>query len=129
MLSKRKNNGKWCICILYIILVLLLSIYLCNRNNVLLYNSIINEKVSIDQKYKAVKFTRNIGATTRLSYQISIIRYNENLTDSPGNIYISYDDFDYEWLDGDLIIKNNVNDRVFKRENKHKQIDIFYYTQ
>lgn len=49
-------------------------------------NKIISEIPSPDLKLKAVIFTRNCGATTGFSTQVSLIPITENLSNTGGNI-------------------------------------------
>ncbi|USD35837.1 hypothetical protein [Ferrimonas sp. SCSIO 43195] len=41
-----------------------------------------------DESYRAVIFQRDCGATTGFNTQISILQFNDDLTDSAGNIFI-----------------------------------------
>ena len=51
-------------------------------------NEIFQEVYSPDNKYKAVVFQRDCGATTGFSTHISILRASAKLTDEAGNIFI-----------------------------------------
>lgn len=52
-------------------------------------NNIIDEVYSPDNKYKAVIFDRDAGATTGFNTQISIISSKSSLPNNPGNLFIA----------------------------------------
>lgn len=54
-------------------------------------NQTIEEVQSPDKKYKAVVFTRDCGATTGYSTQLSIIETSEQLENETGNTFILSD--------------------------------------
>lgn len=90
-------------------------------------NCIVEEKYSPNGRLKAVKFERNMGATTSINYQLSIISANGELGNDTGNVYGSETSFDFEWSGNKtLIIKNNSDDSVFKRESRFMGIEILY---
>ena len=97
-----------------------------DRHKELEYNSIIDTKTSTSTKYDAVKFSRSINATTRTSYHLTIIDPTERFKDAPGNVYISYNDFDYAWEGNQLIIYIDKNDVVFRQESLYKDVRITY---
>lgn len=54
-------------------------------------NEIVSEVPSPNGKLKAVIFTRDCGATTAFSRQVSIVPGLDNLPNDGGNVYISGD--------------------------------------
>ena len=52
-------------------------------------NEIYKQSQSPDGKFIALAFSRDCGATTGLSTQISIIPVGDNLENEPGNIFIT----------------------------------------
>ena len=90
-------------------------------------NSIIKSIESPDEKYVACLFTRDLGATTKISYQLSILKNGEKLSNNKGNIFISYDAFDMEWNKADeLTVKRNEGIDIFKQETEYSGIKINY---
>lgn len=92
-------------------------------------NQIIAEYPSPDLKHKAVLFIRDAGATTRESYQLSIMKEDQNLTDSEtGNVFVSYSEIEAEWENSKkLVIKILEKDQtIFKQETQLGNIDISY---
>lgn len=90
-------------------------------------NSIIEEKLSPDGEYKAVRFFRNLGSTTETTYHLSIIPADDKLENEVGNVYGAETDFVFEWSDGDaLVIKNSPGDSAFKAEYSYNGIDVLY---
>jgi hypothetical protein len=51
-------------------------------------NEVVQSVVSPSGSLKAVAFTRNCGATTKFSTQVSILRSNEALPNDPGNVTV-----------------------------------------
>ena len=64
-------------------------------------NEIVSESLSPNGKLKAVIFTRNCGATTALSRQVSIISGSKDLANHAGNVFISADapTLGIRWID------------------------------
>ena len=88
-------------------------------------NSIQERISSPSGEVEAVIFLRDCGATTKSSYQLSIVKSGEKVT-STGNVFISYDDFDVRWnSDGELQI-SSTSDEVFKQKESIKGIKIKY---
>lgn len=52
-------------------------------------NEIYKESLSPDGKFKAVVFSRDCGATTGLSTQISILPVGDDLDNEAGNIFVT----------------------------------------
>lgn len=52
-------------------------------------NETLDELPSPDGSFKAISFTRDCGATTDFSTQVSILRPNSSLPDEGGNIFVA----------------------------------------
>ena len=103
---------------------ILILLTVCSNNT---NNEIIKTIDSPDGKYVAYIFTRDLGATTKVSYQLSILEAGESLGDSGGNIFISYGSFDVEWSKQNLLyVKLKEKGDIFKNEKKYKDIVIEY---
>ena len=90
-------------------------------------NSVVEEKYSPNGRYKAVKFERNMGATTSTNYHISIILANDELGNDVGNVYGAETEFGFEWSGNNtLIIKNSSKDSFFIKEKWVKGVRILY---
>ncbi len=96
------------------------------KDKPLKYNNIISESYSADGEYKAVKFTRNVNATTPNSFHLSILRKNDKLKDESGNVYVSYEDFDFEWSNDTTVTIEHKNKNVFKCNSSYLGIKIEY---
>lgn len=83
---------------------------------------------SPDGKLEAVSFTRDCGATTKKSKQLSIVKYGERVGNSKGNTYISYDSFDLSWNNNRELIITSTSDDIFKQAKRVKGVTISYLT-
>ncbi len=114
-----------------ITLCLIFSITLigCSSLNSNANNTVIKEIGSPDGDYTAFCFIRDLGATTKASYQLSILNKGEKLGDTTGNVFITYGEFDVEW-DGnsDLIVNIKDDEEIFKKLEQYKGIQIKYET-
>lgn len=81
---------------------------------------VIQEVVSPDGKYVAYVFEANGGATTRFTYRLSVLKNGKKLKAGDiGNTFITYDEFDVEWVDDDTLKVNNISSiYIFKQETK-----------
>lgn len=77
----------------YLLLISLGILFGCSSSGLsdMCGNKILKEITSPDKKLKAVIFTRDCGATTDFSSQLSIIDYSDNLENETGNILIISD--------------------------------------
>jgi len=96
-------------------------------------NTIISEFESPDAKYNAIVFSRSAGATTRDSYQLTVLKTGEQLKNLSGNVFISYSSFDIEWQDDNNLIvyideslNNSRDSEVFKQEKTIYNIKVHY---
>ena len=89
---------------------------------------IIQEVVSPDGKYVAYVFEANGGATTRFTYRLSVLKEGKKLTAGDvGNAFITYDEFDVEWVDNDTLKVNNIGSTyIFKQETKIGDVSVSY---
>jgi hypothetical protein len=105
-------------------------------------NQIVDIKISPDKKYQAVTFTRDCGATTAFSTQVSILKTTDTFdkADEKGNTLIMSDKIGGGLMDenGGAKIRTNWTDtykleilydnrtETSKRETKYKDIKIEY---
>lgn len=91
------------------------------------YNTVLTEFISPDDNYKAVMFERNINATTKKSYHLSIVKKEKNIICGIGNIYISYEPFEVKWLNAnELEVSNSNRGQIFKSKKRYRNISIVY---
>ncbi|HHV98582.1 MAG TPA: hypothetical protein GXX36_03255 [Clostridiaceae bacterium] len=108
----------------FLLVTLTLVITGCSASN----NEVIKSIESPTGTYVAYLFIRDMGATTRESYQLSILKKGEKLGNRPGNVSIAYGQFDIEWTgDKELAIKNKTIEEVFKNEEKYGEVTIVHY--
>ena len=95
-------------------------------------NDIHLELFSQDKEHKAVLFTRDCGATTGYSSQLSIIKGHETLDNEGGNVFVmdnhpNVNKLVINWLsDSALHVSSNVESRVYKAEKRFSEITIDY---
>lgn len=103
-------------------------------------NYIIDEVYSPDDKYKAVIFDRDTGATTDFNTQISIISSKSSLPNDPGNLFIADTnhgrapsgkgggpEVTISWISStEIIITYHRKARIFKQEGSIKSIQAKY---
>ncbi len=89
---------------------------------------IIQESVSPDGKYIAYVFEANGGATSRFTYRLSILKNGKKLkAGDVGNTFITYTEFDVEWIDDNTLNVNNIASvNIFKQETKIDDVNISY---
>ena len=89
---------------------------------------VIQEVVSPDGKYVAYVFEANGGATTRFTYRLSVLKNGKKLKAGDiGNTFITYDEFDVEWVDNDTLKVNNIASiYIFKQETKIDDVSVSY---
>ncbi|MBP5359487.1 MAG: hypothetical protein J6Y69_09970 [Treponema sp.] len=93
-------------------------------------NFIQQEIPSPDNKYKAIMFSRESGATTGFNTQVSIIEKNTQLPNKPGNIFIAdrINDINVLWENNKelhILLPNNET-RIYKNEKLFEDIEIIY---
>ena len=90
--------------------------------------NIIQEVVSPDGKYVAYVLEVNGGATTRFTYMLSVLKNSKKLkAGDVGNTFITYDEFDVEWVDTDTLKVNNIaSTYIFKQETKVDDVIVSY---
>jgi len=89
---------------------------------------VIQEVVSPDGKYVAYIFEANGGATTKFTYRLSVLKNGKKLKAGDiGNTFITYDEFDVEWVDDDTLKVNNISSiYIFKQETKIDDVSVSY---
>ncbi len=89
---------------------------------------IIQESVSPDGKYVAYVFEANGGATSKFTYRLSILKNGKKLkAGDVGNTFITYDEFDVEWVEDDTLKVNNISSiYIFKQETKIDDVSVSY---
>ena len=89
---------------------------------------IIREVVSPDGKYVAYVFEANGGATSRFTYRLSILKNGKKLkAGDVGNTFITYDEFDVDWVDNDILRVDNIaSTYIFRQETKIDDISVSY---
>lgn len=121
-----------------LILLIALAFYKCDTEfrrltdsvmNDLGSNTIIETVYSPDGRWKAVVFQHNGGATTRYSFNVSVLEKEEKLENKDtGNIYIGYSEVSLKWKDNKKIIIDiqNSKEQIFKQKTKYKEWGITY---
>ncbi len=102
-------------------------------------NNILKEIISPDKKLKAIIFTRDCGATTGFSSQLSIVDYSDHLENEKGNTLIISDkesdpetetgsvNVNAEWNgNNELTIYFNLKAETFNKKNDTKGVKITY---
>ncbi len=91
---------------------------------------IIQESISPDGKYIAYVFEANVGATSGFTYRLSVLKNGKKLkAGDVGNTFITYAEFDVEWVDNDKLKVNNNNNEliyIFKQETKIDNVSVSY---
>jgi hypothetical protein len=105
-------------------------------------NEILAQSVSPDGSKKFVVFQRSCGATTGFSTQASLISADATLADEPGNVFVADTDHGVapsgtgggpelrsHWAAPDhLVLQHHMAARVFKAEQRFKNVEIKYET-
>ena len=133
MLKGGKNVKKVIVIIAVIVLVI---IGLVVAGNIALNSfraflmgepDIIQEVVSPDGKYVAYVFEANGGATSKFTYRLSILKNGKKLkAGDAGNTFITYTEFNVEWIDDTLHVNNIPSSNIFKQETKVNDVNISY---
>ena len=89
---------------------------------------IIQEVVSPDGKYVAYVFEANGGATTRFTYRLSVLKEGKKLkAGDVGNTFITYTEFDVEWIDDNTLKVNNIQSiNIFEQKIKIDGVNVTY---
>lgn len=90
-------------------------------------NNIKSSISSLDGKYVAHTFTRDCGATTAESYQLTILKSGKALKNKGGNTFVSKERFDVEWTgDKVLTVTYPVSASTFEMDEKVGSVTITY---
>ena len=89
---------------------------------------IIQEVVSPNGEYVAYVFEANGGVTTRFTYRLSVLKEGKKLKAGDlGNAFITYDEFDVEWIDDNTLKVNNISStNIFEQKIKIDRVNITY---
>ena len=89
---------------------------------------VIQEVVSPNGKYVAYDFEANGGATSKFTYRLSILKNGKKLkAGDVGNTFITYTEFDVEWIDDNTLNVNNIASvNIFKQETKIDDVSVSY---
>lgn len=110
-----------------IILLLSFIILSCSK---MAENNIIQVINGSGNNYKAVIFSRNVGATTGKNIQISVIEQDKDLPNKPGNVFIAdyVDEVKVYWINEKelhiAVPKKEV--RIYKKKEAIDSIKITY---
>ncbi len=119
-----------------VVLFLILSIttqYSCNITEGC-DNQIYARINSGDNKLKVIKFGRDCGATTKISIQLSLIKFTDSLPNETGNIFICDSQNDTSvralWVNTSTILVSYDKDlKIFKKDSLVNNIKILYSTK
>lgn len=90
-------------------------------------NKIIQSVKSPDEKYTAYIFIRDMGATTKASYQLSVFSKGTVLENESGNVFVSYEPFNIQWKDSKhLVVTYSKESEIFKQETSYDHLIIMY---
>lgn len=90
-------------------------------------NEIIQKVSSPNGEKVAYLFTRDCGATTSSSPQLSILNKNENLQNKSGNTFRSNKDFSIRWLSNmNLQVNYEKNSEIYEMDKSVNEIEIDY---
>ena len=90
-------------------------------------NETLSTNDSPNGRYTAYTFTRDCGATTSVSYQLSILKKDQKLKNKSGNTFVSEQEFDVEWArDAQLNVAYPKSAKTYKMDNKVGRVDIIY---
>lgn len=93
-------------------------------------NEVVSANDSPNEAYTAYVFTRDCGATTSVSYQLSILKKGKMLKNKGGNTFVSEEEFDVEWTDDTaLTVAYPTSAKTYKMKSKRGKVDITYPTK
>lgn len=93
-------------------------------------NEILSISDSPNGRYTAYTFTRDCGATTSVSYQLSVLKKDKELKSKGGNTFVSKQEFDVEWAsDTQLNVAYPESAKTYKMDNKVGKVDITYISR
>jgi len=120
MKTKKSNRKLEYTAIVILVVLVVAFVFLMKNSSNICSNGIHKEIYSPDRSLKAVIFTRNCGATTNYSTQVSIIEKEETLKNESGNVYIVDGQAlksspKISWVDKSHL---NIKPRPYKRELK-----------
>ncbi|MFK5707527.1 DUF5412 family protein [Lysinibacillus boronitolerans] len=121
---------------LLIVAVIIIAIYMGGRYVLdLLFgdmcgNEIIQEVPSPNGKKVAYLFNRDCGATTSVSFQLSIMNKDDKLPNKSGNTFVSDGEFTIEWInEKNLRINYKESSRIYEKDTRVNGIKIKYVSE
>lgn len=113
---------RWLFGLVALPVVLLLLAYYCIDSffSDMCGNKVVSEFVSPDGQLKAVVFTRDCGATTNYSTQVSILSASDQLGNSGGNAFaMDEGDLDLRWTGNrTLVLGHKSGEREYLSEKE-----------
>lgn len=101
-------------------ILIFISILLLQCNFSLCGNEVLQEIPNTSKTLKAIKFSRDCGATTGFSTQVSILPYGSRLKDEPGNTFIinGQNTCETKWItNSEIEIHYNKYEQIFKNDS------------
>lgn len=90
-------------------------------------NKIVQKLPSPNGDKMAYAFTRDCGATTGFSPQLSILDKDDKIQNKTGNTFRSNKDFTIEWLDEkQLVVNYNKSSETYEMDKKVNGIKVVY---
>lgn len=110
------------ILLITLLIVLIVAVFSLKSENV-----VLNKVISPNGNNVAITFIRDVGATTRASYQLCILKNDEKFTNDSKGIYVSYEEFEVEWIDDENIRVHNISaQNIFKQKRNYHSIGLLY---
>ena len=95
-----------------------------DRKEYIGYNA-ISKEYNESGEYCAVKYTASLGTRPKNGFCLSVNKTGETPKDT-GNVYSSYNNFTYKWLDNNTLLIVTYDDEPIKNETQYKGIKIVY---
>jgi hypothetical protein len=90
-------------------------------------NEVLLKKDSPNNEKTAYVFTRDCGATTSVSYQLSILDQHNELKNKSGNTFISDQSFEVKWKsNNELVVIYKNNAETYEMDKKVGGVTIEY---
>lgn len=111
-----------------LILLVIVPLYFIKElaEDTLCANQIVDRQGNSKESHDYVVFTRNCGATTGISYQLSIVKNGKKLKNDVGNVLISDLPFTAEWIDETTLKITETEQSENKRKNRWGKFKIRY---
>ncbi|MED4404102.1 DUF5412 family protein [Metabacillus fastidiosus] len=90
-------------------------------------NEIVKDIPSPNGEYTAYIFKRNCGATTDVSYQLSVLKTDQELENKSGNAFITDSNFKIQWENSDhLTVNFPEKAETYEQDKKVSNVYITY---